>query len=62
MERSKAWSSCSKAHWGSKSGRKSRKTKERTKEGVSEAAWKKARSSPTESIPTVTSQEQAKEH
>ena len=38
MERSKACSTHSKMHWGSKSGRKSRKAKKRTKEGVSMAA------------------------
>ena len=60
MEHHKVHSACRKAHWGSKSGCKSRKAKKRTKEGVSAAAWKKPCSSPTESIPTVTSQKQAK--
>ena len=55
MEHCKACSACRKAHWGSKSARKSRKAKKRTKEGVSAAAWKKLCSSPTESIPMVTS-------
>ena len=62
MEHCKACSACSKAHRGSKSGRKSRKAKKRTKEGVSTVARKKPRSSSTESIPMVTSQEQAKKH
>ena len=56
----KVHSACRKAYWGSKSGRKSRKAKKRTKEGVSVVVQKKPRSSPTESIPTITSQEQAK--
>ena len=62
MEHCKVHSVHHKVHRGSKSGRKSRKAKKRTKEGVSMAAWKKLRSSPTESIPMVTSQEQAKKH
>ena len=62
MESCKAPSVHSKVYRGSKSGRKSRKAKKRTKEGVSAAARKKPRSSPTESIPMVISQEQAKKH
>ena len=58
---SKAHSTCRKAHRESKSGRKSRKGKKRTKEGVG-TATRKPCGSPTESIPMVTSQEQAKKH
>ena len=60
--RGKAHSARHKAHWGYRSGRKSRKGKKRTKEGVSAAARKKLHCSPTRSNPTVTSQEQAKKH
>ena len=62
MEHHKVHSAHHKAHQGSKSSHKSRKAKKRTKEGVSVAAQKKLRSSPAESIPMVTSQEQAKKH
>ena len=62
MECSKAHSVCSKVHHGSKSSHRSRKAKKRTKEGVGVVAWKRPRSSPTKSIPVVTSQEQVKEH
>ena len=63
MEHCKARSARHKAHRGSKSGCKSRKVKERTKEGVSAVARKKPCSSPSRvPIPMVTSQEQAKKH
>ena len=62
VEHPRAHSTCHKAHRGSKSGHKSRKVKKRTKEGGGAAARKKSCCSPSESIPTVTSQEQAKKH
>ena len=55
----KVRSAHSKAHQGSKSGRKSQEGKKK-KEGVSAAKRKKLRSSPTESNPVASSQEQAK--
>ena len=60
MECRKTHSACRKVHRGSKSTRKSRKAEKRTKEGVSAVVRKKPRGSPTESIPMVTFQEQAK--
>ena len=62
MECSKVHSTCSKVHCSSKPSCRSRKVKKRTKEGVGVVAQKRLCSSPTKSIPVVTSQEQAKEH